>query len=144
MNHENRIKTLNALLAVSKSPELLWERAALFESLGTELLKDCYVTAALEKFRASVADKRKALLAEESVATRPKDVEATNFRRLALARNYLGIAMLEKWSQRFDRARTAAEAARRTLKNAEFFTASAQGERANILHVVLTFLAELP
>ena len=136
MNYESQIKLLTALLAASpESSELRWERATTFERWGNALLKRDDVDAALEKYRACVEEKAEILANGRSEAA--EDAE----RRLWLAKNYLGIATLERQRGRVDEARDRCEAAIRTLE--EGGEVEPSSERNEILQNARSILTAL-
>ena len=113
MNFEGKSRFLNVLSRVLSDSEIYRETLAWQnEERGRELLLAGDVEGALEKFRASVEEKSR-LLAERvaRLATREEASKELTARRLELARNYLGVALLERFKKRFDAARSSAEAA---------------------------------
>lgn len=112
-NFEAEINLLSALLRLTPaSSELRWERAVTFERWGNALLKRNDVDGALAKFRTCLAEKGQALLD----ANEPGDAKVDANRRLGLARNYLGVATLERAQGRIAEARDDCQAAIRTLE----------------------------
>ena len=136
MNYESQINLLTALLAASPgASELRWERATTFERWGNALLKRDAVEAALEKYRACVEEKAEVLANERNESAENAE------RRIWLAKNYLGIATLERLRGRDGKARDCCEAAIRTLE--EGSDAAPSNEKDEILQEARSILSAL-
>lgn len=103
----------NILIALGTLPSWRkasrWARAMQKEARGRELLVSGDVDGALENFRASVEEKAAAVAEIE-------DEAREGFRRIELARNYLGIATLERMRGCVAAARAGCEEAIRILE----------------------------
>lgn len=105
---EDKIASSSA--ATPRATGLRWELATLWESRGNAALKRGDVEEALTAYRKCVEEK--AVVVANLDAKTPK----ADAKRVALAGNYVGIALLQRAKGRFAEVRAACEAALRTLE----------------------------
>ncbi len=110
MDEAKRIRLLDAMLRIMPDFEIGREmRAAQNEEWGCELLLTGGREDALEKFQACAEEKKAILANREKNANSEEEQADVVKRRLELARNYLGIAILARSLKRLDAACLACE-----------------------------------
>ena len=146
MDSEKKKCLLNALSRIMSDHEICREmRASQYEEWGLELLLVGDRKGALENFRASVEEKENVLRnRERDTATQDeREREDVAKKRLELARNYLGIAILEEAVKRPDEARRACETALGILAETNVADVEAQNESVAIRKETLVLLEKL-
>lgn len=97
-------------------------RARRVEEAGRRLLLAGDREGALEKFRTCVKEKKAVFIERWNAAKSKSDAASVAANMRELARNYLGIAILERRAKRFDATRAACEAAIEILEQTETAT----------------------